>query len=209
MYNICNLIYETRMLSGDIVEFGCFRGVSALVMQKFLDENNIKKTIHVYDSFEGLPAWTKEDRGSAFKKGFFHSASEKKVLQLFKRHSLKPPIIHAGWFSDISPEEIPEQICFAHLDGDLYRSILDSLRLTYPKVVENGVVVIDDYLYKGFPGAKIATKRFLTDKPEILIVQAKMLHAWFVKGVTTEIRERSPGSYFRHKFNSPRSQIKL
>ena len=40
----------------------------------------------------------------------------------FRPHSLELPKIHKGWFQDTLPSSLPDKICFAHLDGDLYDS---------------------------------------------------------------------------------------
>jgi O-methyltransferase len=63
----------------------------------------------------------------------------------FRRYALPQPIVHRGWFSETLPTGLPASISFAHLDGDLYDSILTSLRHVYPRLAPGAVCLVDDY----------------------------------------------------------------
>lgn len=66
------------------------------------------------------------------------------------------PIIHKAWFEQLTPEDLPDEICFAFLDGDFYSSIQASLNAITPRLVKNAVIVIDDYQSEALPGARKA-----------------------------------------------------
>ena len=52
----------------------------------------------------------------------------------------------AGWFDTTTANtEINEPIAILRLDGDWYDSTWVCLENLYPKVVENGLIIIDDY----------------------------------------------------------------
>jgi O-methyltransferase len=171
MYHLVSQVLAYNV-SGDLVELGCHVGHSAALIQKIIDSYGPNRTLHVYDSFEGLPDVKLEDGETPFYAG--QLAAEKQVLlENFKLLGLKPPVIHVGWFSDTLPIELPEQISFAHLDGDLYDSILISLEYVYPRLSKGAVCLVDDYcdpeVYDGWnnlPGVKAACDRYLKDKPE-------------------------------------------
>lgn len=156
---------------GAFVELGCYTGQTSVVLQKILDHYDPSRELHVYDSFEGLPEV--EDRDETdFVKGQLATTKDE-LLANFEHCGLKPPTIHVGWFEDTLPDGLPEQIAFAHLDGDLYSSIMTSLEHVYPKLAKGGVCVIDDYCdpevfdaYNPLPGVKKACDEFLADKPE-------------------------------------------
>ena len=74
----------------------------------------------------------------------------------FKKAGLRMPTIHKAWFSDLTPEDVPENIMFAFFDGDFYESIADSFRVCEDKFSEGAVVVIDDYANEALPGAQRA-----------------------------------------------------
>ena len=140
--------------AGAVVEFGCFIGTTSLFIRRLLDAHQDTREFHVYDSFEGLPPKTSEDEsraGDQFQAGEL-AVSKKQFLQQFQKAGLRSPIIHKGWFKDLSAQDVPEQIAFAFLDGDFYESIRDSLRLVLPHMQQGSTLVIDDYAREALPG---------------------------------------------------------
>jgi len=156
-----------RQVAGDVVELGCHEGHTAIFLQKILDSFGSDRRLHVYDSFQGLPERTPQDAGTAqFLQPGTLVTTPQAVLDNFAKADVRPPEIHAGWFHETLSGGLPEQIAFAHLDGDFYDSILVSLRHVYPRLSTGAVVVVDDYTWSGTPGAKRACDEFFADKPE-------------------------------------------
>ncbi len=144
--------------SAAVVEFGCYIGTTSLFIRRMLDSLQSYGEFHVYDSFSGLPEKTSSDFspiGERFIAGEL-AASRKEFENQFKKAGLRVPVIHKGWFSDIMPRAVPNNICFAYLDGDYYESIRDSLRLITPHLSRGACIVIDDYANLALPGAKRA-----------------------------------------------------
>lgn len=142
-------------LDGDIVEFGCYIGTTSLFIRRLLDASHDTRAFHVYDSFEGLPPKTMQDNsraGEQFQAGEL-SVSKKAFIREFQKAHLGPPVIHKGWFGELSTSDIPERIAFAFLDGDFYSSIHDSLKLVLPRMQQGSVIVVDDYAREALPGA--------------------------------------------------------
>ena len=132
---------------GNIVEFGCYVGTTSLFIRRLLDAYDFTGEFHVYDSFMGLPEKTQADASAAgdqFKAGEL-LASRKTFIQNFKKAGLKMPIIHKGWFSDFTPDDVPESIIFAFFDGDFYESIADSFRVCGGKFQKTTTIIVDDY----------------------------------------------------------------
>ena len=143
---------------GGVVEFGCYVGTTSLFIRRLLDAYNFAGEFHVYDSFAGLPEKTSQDNsavGEQFKAGEL-LAPRKNFINNFKKTGLRMPTIHKAWFSDLTPEDVPENIMFAFFDGDFYESIADSFRVCEDKFGEGAVVVIDDYANEALPGAQRA-----------------------------------------------------
>ena len=160
-----SLVLEAEV-PGDIAEFGCYSGTTSLFISRLLVRNEEPRTLHVYDSFSGLPPKSIEDAsvaGSDFKAGEL-KASKRDLIKNYKKANLKLPIIHKGWFSELKDKEIPETIAFAFLDGDFYASIIDSLTHVWPRLSEKGVIVIDDFGKSNLPGVSRAVGDFFKDK---------------------------------------------
>ncbi len=163
--NIYHLLTQSILLKipGEIVELGCNDGRTAAIMQKTLDEYDCKKRIFVYDSFEGLPGKNKKDGDTKFQSGWCKNSIED-LKNLFNKHGLsnKLPKIIPGWFKNTLPNKLPKKISFAHLDGDFYSSIKESLIAIYPRLSKGAIVVIDDY---GSPKIHKKIEKFINENP--------------------------------------------
>jgi O-methyltransferase len=157
-----------RKIEGSVVEFGCYVGTTSLFIRRILDERqeSDSREFHVYDSFEGLPQKSQQDKspaGVAFEAGKLF-VGKKEFLNQFRAANLRAPVVHKGWFNKLESTEVPNKIAFAFLDGDFYDSIIDSLKLVWPRMAEHGVIVIDDYNREALPGVNRAIKDFLQGK---------------------------------------------
>lgn len=137
---------------GDFVELGCYEGDTSLLLAEIIRKSD--KKLWIYDSFEGLPAKTKEDESVAgvnFQAGALY-VSKRDVKLRFLRANLPVPIIKKDWFADLKPEDLPEKISFAFFDGDFYQSIKDSFRAVEGKMAEGSIIVVHDYNNPELPG---------------------------------------------------------
>jgi len=151
-----------KKVAGDVVELGCYEGTSALFFARMLKELAPGKELYLYDSFEGLPAKATEDlsaAGELFVEGELR-ASRSQLTKNFVHAGLALPHIYKAWFEDLIPANLPDQVCFAFLDGDFYESIKTSLALVWPKMAPGGVIIIDDYQNPALPGAQRAADEF-------------------------------------------------
>lgn len=196
-------------IPGDVVELGSMTGMTAAVMQRTIKDFGADKKLYLYDSFEGLPPIGEKDgKCSLVPENFKTSPSY--TIERFNDLGLEQPIIVPGWFSDTLPGKLPEKICFAHLDGDLYESIKQSIEAVYPRLPPGAIALIDDYAdddtcrqisemygYNPYminasrhycpkdwlPGVRLACDEFLSDKPEKVnvLLAGEERHGYFVK----------------------------
>jgi O-methyltransferase len=163
-----------RGVPGAVVEFGCYAGTTSLFIRRLLDERGQSsvRAFHAYDSFEGLPAKAGQDQSAAgadFQAGKL-SVSKKEFLHQFKAAHLMPPVTHKGWFGDLHSHDVPPQIAFAFLDGDFYDSIMDSLKLVWPRLAPGGVMLVDDYQRPELPGPERAVRAYFNhDMPPVRV----------------------------------------
>lgn len=145
---LCNNI---NSIDGCIVECGVWRGGMIAGIYDYIKE---KRKCFLFDSFEGLPL-VKENDGEAAKiwqttndgvgldncKAEISFAEKAMELANSKKHN-----IIQGWFEDTIPNiKIEQPIAILRLDGDWYDSTMICLENLYPSVVENGLIIIDDY----------------------------------------------------------------
>ena len=173
---ILEIARECLDIPGDFVELGCYEGDTSILLAEILAHSD--KQLWIYDSFEGLPEKTSEDDSEAgrnFQKGVL-AVSKRDVKLRFLRSGLPVPIIKKAWFNELTDADLPGEIAFAFLDGDLYQSIKDSLRLVEDKMADGGVIVVHDYNNPELPGVTRAVDewtngRKLVQKDSLAIIQ--------------------------------------
>ena len=166
----------SKGVKGDVVEFGCYVGTTSLFLQRLIMQLDQTKTLHVYDSFAGLPDKTAPDAspaGEQFKGGEL-LATKSQLIKNFKHAGLPLPVIHKGWFEELSPSDVPEHISFAFLDGDFYMSIKASLELVWPKLQPGAMVLVDDYQTVALPGVRQILKEWSRDHSFVLRTEASL-----------------------------------
>lgn len=163
-------------VAGDVVELGCYKGLTSLEIARVLRAAGSGKRLYVYDSFAGLPAKAAQDQspaGEQFIAGEL-PASKQDVVRIFKQAGVPLPVIKKAWFSDLTPANLPAKISLAFLDGDFYSSIMDSLKLIWPCLAPGAVVLVDDYQNEALPGAQKAVGEWLLRHPAQLKVEASL-----------------------------------
>lgn len=155
-------------LNGDVAECGCWKGHSSFIISTLLSKSSFQNRFHIFDSFEGgLSEKTEKDQKDQYElssegankgKEMFFSLEENvaKVLEKFAFVKL-----YKGWIPDRFEEVKDQKFFFVHIDVDLYEPTLDSLEFFYPRLVEKGGIIIDDYGFMQFPGCKRAVDEFL------------------------------------------------
>lgn len=131
-----SLKYVDSKRDGLYCEFGVYEGSSINYIASKID-----RTIHGFDSFEGLP----EDWRANYRKGKFNVPELPKVLQNVK--------LHKGWFNESLPvwaKENPGPILFMHLDADLYSSTKTVFDVLGDRIVPGTVLQFDEYF--NYPG---------------------------------------------------------
>jgi O-methyltransferase len=179
---VLNELRQTLDLSGDVVEFGCYEGDTSVLLADVLREQP-DKWLYLYDSFEGLPEKTAEDKSAD---GWRFRACELKaspdtVRSKFKKYDLPEPVIVKGWFDQLDNSDLPESVSFALLDGDFYNSIKTSLELVAPRIVSGGIIVVHDYRNARLPGSGRAVNEFLGEHADEYVFRIVATMAVLVK----------------------------
>ncbi len=150
-------VRETRSLKGAMAEVGVYKGGSA----RIIHEEDPTRDLHLFDTFSGMPQHNPEvDRHH---EGDFSDTSFKEVLKyVIDSNTPENVTLWVGEFQNtcqLLPTDM--QFSFVHLDADLYKSTKDALGFFWPKLVIGGVILLDDYLWPGCPGVKLAVKEHI------------------------------------------------
>jgi O-methyltransferase len=172
LYSLIQLVEKilSKSSSNDFVECGCWRGHSSFVISSLIKQKKKSINFHIFDSFEGLSESTKKD-DEFFKKDEVH---KKFMTNIFKSSEefLKNDVLkefgfvktYKGWIPSRFSEVRNLKFSFVHIDVDLYEPTLDCLEFFFPRLVNGGVIVCDDYNSSQFPGAKNAWDYYFKNK---------------------------------------------
>ena len=134
LIELCMKREKEAKLNGMILEFGVAGGVSTRIIAK----NAEPRTVHGFDSFEGLPSdWT----GTHEQKGRFTQSGK---LPRVPRNVM----LHKGWFDATLPgflKSNPGPVSFINVDCDAYDSskyVLDQLA---DRIRPGTIVMFDEY----------------------------------------------------------------
>ncbi len=121
-------------VEGHYLEFGVFTGGTI----RFIARHIGRRTIHGFDSFEGLPeAWSGFNLGG-------------RAFDVGGRLPRVPANVelHRGYFDASLPTWLaghPGPIAFVHVDCDLYSSTKTVLNLIAPRLIGGSVILFDEY----------------------------------------------------------------
>ncbi|MFZ0215142.1 MAG: TylF/MycF/NovP-related O-methyltransferase, partial [Candidatus Dormiibacterota bacterium] len=74
---------------------------------------------------------------------------------------------HPGYIPDTFQGLDVQRIAWAHVDVDIYQSVLDCIDFIYPRLVPGGYMIFDDYGFPSCVSARRAVDEEFADKPEV------------------------------------------
>jgi O-methyltransferase len=157
-YQLLSFARATAKVQGEIAEIGVYRGGSA----RLLCEVRGNRSVHLFDTFEGLPKTDHLD--SCFGAGQYAAPLESVRVYLAEFTNVH---IYKGLFPSTSGPIADKRFSFVHLDVDLYQPTRDSLEFFYSRVNPGGMFLIHDYLWA--EGVREAVQEFFTSRPEPIL----------------------------------------
>ena len=168
-----------QSIPGDVVECGVWRGGSMMaVARTLLRLGDVSRTLHLFDTFEGMPPPTELDQAAA--NGTFAAellaAEDRETsvnwavagLDLVRANvgSVGYPSDRIqyvkGLVEEAIPRNAPERIALLRLDTDWYESTRHEMIHLYPRLAPGGVLIVDDYGHWG--GARKAVDEYLEER---------------------------------------------
>jgi len=159
-YTIYRTVINTSKIKGDIAEVGTYKGGSS----KIICEAKGRKTLHLFDTFEGLPELSKLYDTRLVQKGDY-AASLIEIKRYLK--GFKGVHFYKGLFPSTSGPVKNKKFSFVNLDVDIYESTLSGLRFFYPRMTRGGIIISHDYT--SFRGVKKAVDEFFEDRVEPVV----------------------------------------
>jgi hypothetical protein len=145
---VYDIALEKMTIDGLVLEFGVYTGRSINYIATRLAESKSlsDKTVHGFDSFEGLPEDWLAEGGVFERKGTFSLKGELPVVE-------SNVVLHKGWYADTLPDFSAarrDPVALIHLDSDLYSSTKYVLEILHDKIVPGSIMIFDNFF--NYPG---------------------------------------------------------
>lgn len=158
LYNFCN------QAEGEVWECGVYKGGTAVALSKF------GRTTRLFDTFEGMPQVSRFDN--------YHRAGDFKVKDdVISKLKADNVSVYKGYIPETFKGLEDCQIGFAHIDVDIYQSVMDCCQFIEPRLIKGGIMIFDDYGFRTCKGAKLACDTYFGDK----LIRLKTKQAMFIK----------------------------
>jgi len=158
-YVLYTLLMQVVQMEGDIVECGVYKGgTAAMLVRVIAEKGGGGKKLYLFDTFSGMPD-TDKDRDLVIK-GEFSDTSAEEVERFVGEPEIT--VIRKGFIPETFAGLESLRFAFAHIDVDIYRSIIDSLEFIWPRLLPGGFIVFDDYGFPSCPGARQAVDQFFS-----------------------------------------------
>ena len=172
-------------IPGDIVECGVWRGGSMMAAALTLQaEQDISRTLHLFDTFAGMPPPSEIDRAAqsgrsagslleeadrSSKLWALASIDDVRANLEFTNYPAHRIRFIRGKVEDTIPREAPQEIAILRLDTDWYESTRHELIHLYPKLSIGGILIVDDYGH--WEGARKAVDEYIRDNRLVILLQ--------------------------------------
>ena len=172
-------------VEGSIVECGVWKGGSMMaVILRLMELHEKKRELFLYDTFDGMSEPTEFDIDPSGKTAASllderYKSEQDHIWAFSPLEAVKERIYGTnypknlinfikGKVEETIPTTVPEKIAILRLDTDWYESTKHELIHLFPRLVQGGVLILDDYGH--WSGAKRAVDEYLMDnKIKILL----------------------------------------
>ena len=169
-----------RKVPGDIVECGVWKGGSSMAAAwSLLRGGDTSRTLHLFDTFEGMPPPIDLDRrhdGEAaaeilaahdMDSHYWARSPLDEVKAALTGYPVEKIKFIQDKVEDTIPAASPGTIAILRLDTDWYESTRHELEHLYPLLAEGGALIVDDYGF--WQGARRAVDEYFADRQPILL----------------------------------------
>jgi O-methyltransferase len=181
----CMRYIKVNNIPGDLVECGCFLGGSSIfiaMMRKLFGLED--RVLHVFDTFTGFPEGSVDKRKGQPSIGPSYEDFFESVRDNFEQTVGTDNIVfHQGVVEETLEGFNPGPLALMRLDTDYYPSTQKEFEVLYPLLVEDGVLIVDDY--GQYEGSRKATDEYLAT------LDRKPLLALIDSGVVSGVKPRS------------------
>ena len=153
-WELWTLVGQSAKLTGGIIEIGVWRGGTGGLIATKAAHCGIQEPVYLCDTFRGV---VKAGAHDTYYKGGEHADTSRSQVEalISERLGLTNVRIREGVFPEATATSIEDEqkdFRLCHIDVDVYQSAKEILAWIWSRIVVGGIVVYDDYGFKGCEG---------------------------------------------------------
>ena len=165
-----------RKISGDVAEFGSFKGQSGYLMARYLEERKSDKRLFLFDAFESFPV---ESIGVDHFWSETHEVDFEDIRKKFDRFDNVSLV--KGDFTRTFEESDCRELALAFVDCDSYRGtkyLVD--QIFGDRLSVGGIMIFEDYGHAGLLGNRVAVHEAFSSPPNAFCFFSQFSGSYFV-----------------------------
>ena len=187
-------------IDGDYAEFGCHGGMTFNLAYKEIQRRQLPIKMWAFDSFEGLPEselpkdqhpkWIKNSMKTSVDD--FHKICEGNQIPKDKYETVVG--YYENTLNNSSEKNLPNNICLAYIDCDLYSSTKTVLEFLKPRLKHGMIIAFDDYYWwssEQISGERLAMLEFFDNNSQWNL-EPYIQYGWASKSFVVEDRTLLP-----------------
>lgn len=155
----CWAAWHAKRLDGDFVECGTNAGIMSVAVCNYIDFNATGKRFFLFDTFAGVP---EEQIGPDEGHAYYQNTVYRDVYETARRNFAPWPnaILVRGKVPDSLATQTISQVAYLMIDMNIMVPERAALEHFWPKMVRGGIVLFDDYGWRGYDAQKRAHDAF-------------------------------------------------
>ena len=152
--------HHAKQLDGDFVECGVHRARLAMSNVVYLDFKSLKdRKYYLFDTFCGLdPAFSTPEELRLYHNSYQEEDNHRFVVESFKDF---PNVVVVKGAVPMSLRQVSiEKVAYLSIDMNCVRPEIEALEFFWPRIVQGGVIILDDYAQRGHENQKRAIDQF-------------------------------------------------
>ena len=158
IHNLCWALSQAAHVDGDIVDVGCYEAKSTAVFCNYNEPLIWGKNLYLFDYFDAPDG--------DHKKTLHGPGLAAKVERRMRKFR---PVMCGGDVFETIPRQLPDEICFAHLDLNGHEAEAHVMPELYSRMPKGAILVFDDYGFARYQQSGLAHQKFLENKPEKIL----------------------------------------
>jgi O-methyltransferase len=158
IHNLCWALSQAAHIEGDVVDIGCYEAKSTAVFCNYNESLILAKNLYLYDYFDAPEGDHKKHLHGP------HLAA--KVEERMRKYR---PVVVQGSVLETVPRQLPDEICFAHIDLNGHEAEAHVMPEVYERMPRGAILVFDDYGFSRYRDSGLVHQRFLEGKPERIL----------------------------------------